>query len=76
MTDIQNRPTYFKNDRPDPLECFFYTEAEAAERLGVHRTTLRHLALEGRSPVEAIQITEHRRIYRRVDIHRLAGLEP
>lgn len=34
MTDIQHRPTYVKNDRPDPLECFFYTEAEAAERLG------------------------------------------
>lgn len=60
----------------DSLECLFYSEAEAASLLGIHRTTLRTLALEGRAPVAPIQITEHRRIYRRVDIHRLAGLEP
>ena len=76
MTDI------FESERADPraderthLECFFYSEAEAADRLGIHRTTLRHLALEGKSPVEPVHITEHRRLYRRVDIHRLAGLE-
>ena len=58
------------------LECFFYSEAEAADRLGLHRTTLRSLALAGKSPVEAIHLTEHRRVYRRIDIHRLAGIEP
>jgi DNA-binding transcriptional MerR regulator len=53
----------------------FYSESEAAARLGVHRTTLRALALAGRAPVEPIAVTEHRRVYRRADIHRLAGLE-
>jgi hypothetical protein len=57
------------------LECLFYSEAEAADRLGIHRTTLRTLALEGRAPVEPIRLTAHRRVYRRIDIHRLAGLE-
>ena len=53
----------------------FYSETEAAARLGLHRTTLRSLALAGRAPVEPIVLTEHRRVYRRADIHRLAGLE-
>ncbi|OJX65527.1 MAG: hypothetical protein BGO95_10730 [Micrococcales bacterium 73-13] len=53
----------------------FYSESEAAARLGLHRTTLRSLALAGRAPVEPITLTEHRRVYRRTDIHRLAGLE-
>ncbi len=57
------------------LECLFYSEAEAAARLGLHRTTLRALALRGRAPVEPIALTEHRRVYRRIDVHRLAGLE-
>jgi hypothetical protein len=55
-------------------ECLFYSEAETATRLGIHRTTLRALALGGRSPVEPIPVTGHRRIYRRIDVHRLAGL--
>jgi hypothetical protein len=54
----------------------FYSETEAAARLGLHRTTLRALAIAGRAPVEPIPLTEHRRVYRRADIHRLAGLEP
>ncbi|MGX5773101.1 helix-turn-helix transcriptional regulator [Microbacterium trichothecenolyticum] len=58
------------------LECFFYSEAEAADRLGIHRTTLRSLALAGKAPVEPIPLTDHRRVYRRIDIHRLAGIEP
>jgi hypothetical protein len=53
----------------------FYSETEAAARLGLHRTTLRALALAGRAPVEPITLTAHRRVYRRTDIHRLAGLE-
>jgi len=53
----------------------FYSETEAAARLGLHRTTLRALALAGRAPIEPISLTEHRRVYRRADIHRLAGLE-
>lgn len=58
------------------LECLFYSESEAAARLGIHRTTLRALALAGHAPVEPITVTEHRRVYRRVDILRLAGMEP
>lgn len=57
------------------LECLFYSESEAAARLGLHRTTLRALALAGHAPVEPIVLTEHRRVYRRVDILRLAGIE-
>ncbi|MBX3193873.1 MAG: hypothetical protein KF727_02075 [Microbacteriaceae bacterium] len=65
---------------PHPLAegtngSLFYSETEAAARLGLHRTTLRALALAGRAPVEPIPLTEHRRVYRRADIHRLAGLE-
>lgn len=56
--------------------CLFYSETEAAARLGLHRTTLRALALSGHAPVEPITLTEHRRVYRRVDILRLAGIEP
>lgn len=63
---------------PHPIEpeCLFYSETEAATKLGLHRTTLRALALAGRAPVEPISLTEHRRVYRRVDILRLAGIEP
>mgnify|MGYP000949369681 CR=1 FL=1 len=76
-------------DRPEPTnidvgrtpaedqgQSLFYSEAEAATRLGLHRTTLRALALAGLSPVEPVAITPHRRVYRRIDIHRLAGIEP
>ena len=58
-----------------PGGSLFYSEAEAAARLGVHRTTLRALALAGLSPVEPVAITPHRRVYRRIDIHRLAGIQ-
>jgi hypothetical protein len=58
------------------LESFFYSEAQAADRLGIHRTTLRNLALCGKAPCEPLQITEHRRVYRIIDIHRLAGIDP
>lgn len=62
---------------PDPegMACLFYSESETARLLGIHRTTLRALALAGRAPVEPITLTEHRRLYRRVDVRRLAGLE-
>lgn len=77
MTDIIDPVSTDKRpDERDHLDCFFYSEAEAADRLGIHRTTLRHLALSGNAPVEPIKVTEHRRIYRRIDIHRLAGLDP
>lgn len=77
MTDnIDPVSTDKRPDERDHLDCFFYSEAEAADRLGIHRTTLRHLALSGNAPVEPIKVTEHRRIYRRIDIHRLAGLNP
>ena len=52
----------------------FYSEEETAALLGIHRTTLRTLALSGASPVEPIRLTQHKRVYRRVDVERLAGL--
>jgi len=52
----------------------FYSEEETAALLGIHRTTLRTLALDGRAPVEPIRLTQHKRVYRRVDVERLAGL--
>ena len=53
----------------------FYSEGEAAALLGLHRTTLRTLALEGTAPIEPVHVSAHKRIYRRVDIERLAGVE-
>ncbi len=80
QTQIDENASKAEDAKPveheEHLECFFYSEAEAADRLGIHRTTLRSLALSGKSPVEAIPLTEHRRVYRRVDIHRLAGIDP
>jgi hypothetical protein len=58
------------------LECLFYSESEAAARLRTHRTTLRALALAGHAPVAPIQLTEHRRLYSRAEVHKLAGLDP
>lgn len=58
------------------LKPMFYSEEEAALLLGIHRTTLRTLAVHGRAPVPPVQITEHKRIYRRIDVERLAGLAP
>ena len=56
------------------LTPLFYSEEEAALLLGIHRTTLRTLAIHGQSPVPPVQVTEHKRIYRRIDVERLAGL--
>lgn len=52
----------------------FLSEEEAAAQLGIHRTTLRALALDGRSPVEPVQITAHKRIYRLRDLEQLGGV--
>jgi len=52
----------------------FYSEEETAALLGIHRTTLRTLALHGQAPVEPIRLTQHKRVYRRVDVERLAGV--
>ncbi len=52
----------------------FYSEEETAALLGIHRTTLRNLALDGRAPVEPIRLTQHKRVYRRIDVERLAGV--
>ncbi|MBN9139225.1 hypothetical protein PYV02_02205 [Leifsonia sp. H3M29-4] len=52
----------------------FYSEEETASLLGIHRTTLRTLALDGRAPVEPIRLTPHKRVYRRIDVERLAGV--
>lgn len=56
------------------LTPLFYSEEEAALLLGIHRTTLRHLAVEGHAPVPPVHITEHKRVYRRIDVERLAGV--
>ncbi|MDQ0614079.1 putative site-specific integrase-resolvase [Microbacterium sp. W4I4] len=56
------------------LTPLFYSEEEAALLLGIHRTTLRHLAVDGKAPVPPVHITEHKRIYRRIDVERLAGV--
>lgn len=53
----------------------FYSEEETAALLGIHRTTLRSLALTDNAPVEPIRLTKHKRVYRRIDVRRLAGLE-
>ena len=58
------------------LTPLFYSEEEAAFLLGIHRTTLRTLAMHDEAPVPAIHITEHKRIYRRIDVERLAGVTP
>jgi len=54
------------------LTPLFYSEEEAAFLLGIHRTTLRTLAMHDEAPVPAIHITEHKRIYRRIDVDCLA----
>ncbi len=56
---------------PAPL---FYSEEETAALLGIHRTTLRALAVSGQAPVEPIRLTPHKRVYRRIDVERLAGV--
>lgn len=56
------------------LTRLFYSEEEAAALLGIHRTTLRTLALHGCAPIEPVRLTDHKRIYRRVDVERLAGV--
>jgi hypothetical protein len=73
--DAEDPPTSAGKRSPAEDECFFYSEAETASLIGIHRTTLRMLALAGKAPVEAIHVTEHRRVYRKRDVHRLAGLE-
>jgi hypothetical protein len=52
----------------------FLSEEEAATQLGIHRTTLRALALAGRSPIEPVSLTAHKRIYRLRDLERLGGV--
>ncbi|HEY0247597.1 MAG TPA: helix-turn-helix domain-containing protein [Gryllotalpicola sp.] len=56
------------------LVPLFYSEEETAALLGIHRTTLRTLAIQGRAPVKPVELTEHKRVYRRVDVERLAGV--
>jgi len=73
--DAEPNSTTSRPSKQGANGSLFYSESEAAARLGLHRTTLRALALAGRAPVEPIPLTEHRRVYRRTDIHRLAGLE-
>ena len=55
-------------------ERLFYSEEETAALLGIHRTTLRALAIDGQAPVQPIPLTRHKRVYRRIDVERLAGV--
>lgn len=73
--DAEEQPTSAGKRPRGEEERLFYSEAETATIIGIHRTTLRMLALAGKAPVEAIHVTEHRRVYRKRDVHRLAGLE-
>lgn len=81
LTPLPDLPQASDSERADSaphadLTPLFYSEEEAAHLLGIHRTTLRTLAVHGCSPVPAVQITEHKRIYRRIDVERLAGIAP
>lgn len=67
LTDTGTAPTV-------TLTPLFYSEEEAALLLGIHRTTLRHLAVDGKAPIPPVHITEHKRVYRRIDVERLAGV--
>lgn len=73
---VSTQPTDTQTTPASPLAPLFYSEEEAAQLLGIHRTTLRHLAVAGHAPVPPVHITEHKRIYRRVDVERLAGVVP
>lgn len=63
-----------EGETPTEPSRLFFSEDETAALLGIHRTTLRTLALTGRSPVDPVHVTEHKRIYRRIDVERLAGM--
>ncbi|WP_407361231.1 helix-turn-helix domain-containing protein [Microbacterium sp. LBN7] len=78
LVDIADTDTLGQagSERRSALPPLFYSEEEAAQLLGIHRTTLRTLAVHGCSPVPPVQITEHKRIYRRIDVERLAGVAP
>lgn len=67
--DVEQRPALIAAETR-----LFYSEEETAVLLGIHRTTLRSLAISGHAPVAPVQITDHKRIYRRIDVERLAGI--
>lgn len=76
---VKERRQLISRDNPRPeagTEVFALgrPEEEAALLLGIHRTTLRTLAVHGQAPVPPVHITEHKRIYRRIDVERLAGV--
>lgn len=48
------------------------SEAETAKELGIDQSTLSRLARQGKAPLTPVHIGE-RRMYRRVDLLRLAG---
>ncbi len=75
LVDLSASDDVARVDHPE-LTPLFYSEEEAALLLGIHRTTLRTLAIRGCAPVPPVQVTEHKRIYRRIDVERLAGIAP
>jgi hypothetical protein len=68
-TVVDSTPVWLHADD----DRLFYSEEEAAAILGIHRTTVRSFALADCSPVPAASLTEHKRVYRRIDLERLAG---
>lgn len=51
----------------------FLTEAEVADILGVHRTTVRRAVDTGQLPLHPIFITPHTRRFRRDEVESLTG---
>jgi hypothetical protein len=56
------------------VAALFLSEEDTATLIGIHRTTLRTLAITGHAPVDPVWLTEHKRVYRRIDLERLAGI--
>lgn len=57
----------------DTSEALFLSEEQAAQILGVHRTTLRRSVDAGLLPLHPIFITPHLRRFRRDEVESLRG---
>ena len=62
----------FVAGRPQPRDWLAEQRGTAA---GQHPAAIFLSCVDSRAPVEVINMTAHRRMYRRVDIHKLAGLD-